>query len=518
MGSALRGRRVGPWVRGSQHHRGHGWPPRSPWCSSGCFLGAQRRHPAAVPRPARRHLLRPLCDRDRGAPAHADRAEWWIVLLAASAADFLPHRGGGASVSFVLLDGGGESPARGAGGRGPAALRLARRPARTRCARWSPTWCSRCSSVPALAALGGAALVVGTARRPRSGSPGSSGRSRTRSPGSPCCPLLAIDVRRVRDRLPAVRPPRRRGRAAGRLSPARRRRRRARLRRTDRLDTPPGPPLLGAAVPAVGGGPLRPARDQRRAAGGDRAVDLGRDRQRGPFAAQSPAENLLELQLFLLAVSVPLLLLSALFTQQRRTAAALTESRRQYQSVVEDQTEMICRFRPDGTLHLRQPRLLRGLRAGAGELHRRQHLGAGPGRCSPHARRAGGASRPRLAGRDPRAERRAGGGQRALAAVARARPLRRARGGRRVSVGRPGHHRPQARRGRAARAGGAEIGRGGAARGRSPQGRVPGHAGPRAAQPAGAHRHRAGDPAQGAARRRRRRPGPATPSGGSCAT
>ncbi len=69
----------------------------------------------------------------------------------------------------------------------------------------------------------------------------------------------------------------------------------------------------------------------------------------GPFAAGAPTANLLELQLFLLAVSVPLLLLAALFAQQRGTAAALIESRRQYQSVVEDQTEMICRFRPDGT-------------------------------------------------------------------------------------------------------------------------------------------------------------------------
>ena len=75
----------------------------------------------------------------------------------------------------------------------------------------------------------------------------------------------------------------------------------------------------------------------------------GAIRQLGPFAAESPTEGLLELQLFLLAVSVPLLLLSALLRQQRQTAAALWESRRQYQSVVEDQTEMICRFLPDGT-------------------------------------------------------------------------------------------------------------------------------------------------------------------------
>ncbi len=69
---------------------------------------------------------------------------------------------------------------------------------------------------------------------------------------------------------------------------------------------------------------------------------------RGPFASGSPTENLVELEVFLLAVSVPALLLAVLTDQQHRTAAELTESRRQYRSIVEDQTEMICRFRPDG--------------------------------------------------------------------------------------------------------------------------------------------------------------------------
>jgi signal transduction histidine kinase len=44
---------------------------------------------------------------------------------------------------------------------------------------------------------------------------------------------------------------------------------------------------------------------------------------RGPFAAAAPTENLLELQIYLLAVSVPVLLLAALFRQQDRTAAEL---------------------------------------------------------------------------------------------------------------------------------------------------------------------------------------------------
>jgi PAS domain S-box-containing protein len=71
---------------------------------------------------------------------------------------------------------------------------------------------------------------------------------------------------------------------------------------------------------------------------------------RGPFISQSPAENLLDLQLFLIVVSLPILLLSALVREQRRTAWALRESRERYRSVVEDQTELICRFLPDGTL------------------------------------------------------------------------------------------------------------------------------------------------------------------------
>ena len=46
---------------------------------------------------------------------------------------------------------------------------------------------------------------------------------------------------------------------------------------------------------------------------------------RGPFAPDASTENLLELQVFLVAVSIPVLLLASLIEQQRRTAAALTE-------------------------------------------------------------------------------------------------------------------------------------------------------------------------------------------------
>jgi PAS domain S-box-containing protein len=70
----------------------------------------------------------------------------------------------------------------------------------------------------------------------------------------------------------------------------------------------------------------------------------------GPFVGQPEADGLLELQLFLLVISVPLLLLSALLQEQRRTADELRASKEQYRTVVEDQTELICRFRRDGAL------------------------------------------------------------------------------------------------------------------------------------------------------------------------
>ena len=72
--------------------------------------------------------------------------------------------------------------------------------------------------------------------------------------------------------------------------------------------------------------------------------------EHGPFITPSPSDGLLQLQLFLFVISVPLLLLSALLQEQRRTADELRASQQQYRTIVEDQTELICRFGPDGTL------------------------------------------------------------------------------------------------------------------------------------------------------------------------
>lgn len=71
---------------------------------------------------------------------------------------------------------------------------------------------------------------------------------------------------------------------------------------------------------------------------------------RGPFTEQSLAENVLDLQLFLIVVAVPLLVLAILIQERQRTEEALRASEERYRTIVEDQTELICRYRPDTTL------------------------------------------------------------------------------------------------------------------------------------------------------------------------
>ena len=73
-------------------------------------------------------------------------------------------------------------------------------------------------------------------------------------------------------------------------------------------------------------------------------------RGRGPFVSQSPAENLLQLQLFLIAIAVPLLFLASVVQQFAQVTSELRRNQDQYRSVVEDQTDLICRFLADGTI------------------------------------------------------------------------------------------------------------------------------------------------------------------------
>ena len=71
---------------------------------------------------------------------------------------------------------------------------------------------------------------------------------------------------------------------------------------------------------------------------------------RGPFHTGSPAQDLIRLQLFLFFTSAPLLLLAALLKDRQRASEQLRASQREYETVVEDQIDMICRFGPAGEL------------------------------------------------------------------------------------------------------------------------------------------------------------------------
>jgi len=270
---------------------------------------------------------------------------WWILLVAASAGDFLPHQQGGASVAFVLLTELANHlrallAAVGLlafAGRGRRLESMRETVAYVVCAVFA---------APATAALAGAGLVTWLR------APGTFWQSwqewwlSNAITGLTLLPLLTLGLPRwwAAARL--------RGRRAAEAA------------------------LLAAALLATGGVVLSTATRSamhpahlywalpfllwaaaRFGPRGTAATLLavtslsmwGAFERRGPFASQSPAESVVELEVFLLAVYVPLLLFASLLGQQRRTAAALARSRRRFRSVVQDQTEMICRFRPDGT-------------------------------------------------------------------------------------------------------------------------------------------------------------------------
>jgi PAS domain S-box-containing protein len=70
----------------------------------------------------------------------------------------------------------------------------------------------------------------------------------------------------------------------------------------------------------------------------------------GPFVTRSAGDSVLRLQAFLLALYIPLLVLASVVAERRSKEEALRESEARYRAVVEDQTELICRFLPDGTI------------------------------------------------------------------------------------------------------------------------------------------------------------------------
>jgi len=89
---------------------------------------------------------------------------------------------------------------------------------------------------------------------------------------------------------------------------------------------------------------------------------------RGPFVTGSVAQIIVALQGFFLFISIPLMLLSALVWQHARAAARLRRSQEQYRSVVEHQTDLICRFQSDGTYTFVNDAFCRHVQRSAEEL------------------------------------------------------------------------------------------------------------------------------------------------------
>jgi PAS domain S-box-containing protein len=68
---------------------------------------------------------------------------------------------------------------------------------------------------------------------------------------------------------------------------------------------------------------------------------------RGPFLMQSPAENALALQLFLLVTAIPLLFLAVLIEEEKRSRSALRESEGRFRNVADTAPVLIWMSGPD---------------------------------------------------------------------------------------------------------------------------------------------------------------------------
>ena len=87
-----------------------------------------------------------------------------------------------------------------------------------------------------------------------------------------------------------------------------------------------------------------------------------------PVAIGSVAQIIVALQGFFLFISIPLMLLAALVSQNTQAAVSLRRSQEQYRAVVEDQSDLICRFLADGTYTFVNGAYCRYLQRSAEEL------------------------------------------------------------------------------------------------------------------------------------------------------
>ncbi|HEX4264907.1 MAG TPA: MASE1 domain-containing protein [Verrucomicrobiae bacterium] len=70
----------------------------------------------------------------------------------------------------------------------------------------------------------------------------------------------------------------------------------------------------------------------------------------GPFVTHTERDSLMLIGSYIGIIAVTNLLLAAGATERRQAELAVSESEKRFRAVVEDQTDMICRFEPDGTL------------------------------------------------------------------------------------------------------------------------------------------------------------------------
>ncbi len=72
--------------------------------------------------------------------------------------------------------------------------------------------------------------------------------------------------------------------------------------------------------------------------------------RRGPFLVDSERESLMLIGSYIGILAITNMLLAAAAAERRRAEQAMAESEKRLRAVVEDQTDLICRFKPDGTL------------------------------------------------------------------------------------------------------------------------------------------------------------------------
>lgn len=72
----------------------------------------------------------------------------------------------------------------------------------------------------------------------------------------------------------------------------------------------------------------------------------------GPFVANSQQDSLMLIGSYIGIIAVTNMLLAAAAAERRQAERAMSESEKRFRSVVQDQTDLICRFKPDGTLTL----------------------------------------------------------------------------------------------------------------------------------------------------------------------